>query len=144
LNWTGNGSFYNVYRSTSSGGPYTNIVNATTSLAYLDGTVQNGTAYYYVVTALNILGEESTYSTEVVARPASTTVIPLSYNLNAGSLNLQFNWPSDHIGWRLMMNVNNLADPTAWMTVPNSAATNQMWFPFDPTQTNVFFRMVFP
>ena len=144
LNWTGNGSFYNVYRSTNAGGPYTNIVNATTNLTYLDGTVQNGTAYYYVLTALNILGEESTYSTEVVAHPASRTIIPLSYNHIAGSLNLQFSWPTDHTGWRLMINVNNLADPTAWVTVLNSAYTNQMWFQLDPTKTNVFFRMVFP
>jgi hypothetical protein len=144
LNWTGNGSFYNVYRSTSSGGPYTNIVNATTNLTCLDGTVQNGTAYYYVVTALNILGEESTYSTEVVARPASTAITPLGYTISADSLTLQFNWPSDHTGWRLMMNVKNITDPTAWVNVPNSAATNQMRFPFDPTLTNVFFRLIFP
>ena len=144
LNWTGNGSFYNVYRSTISGGPYTNIVNATTNLTYFDGTVQNGVAYYYVLTGLNILGEASTYSTEVVARPASTTVIPLSVSISADSPNLQFNWPSDHTGWRLMMNVNDLADPNAWTTMPNSAATNQVWFPLDQTQTNVFFRMVFP
>ena len=79
LNWTGNGSFYNVYRGIVPGGPYTNIVIATTNRTYLDGTVQNGTAYFYVVTALNILGEESAYSTEVIARPASTTVIPLNF-----------------------------------------------------------------
>ncbi len=144
LIWAGNGSFYNVYRSTISGGPYTMIVHATTNRTYLDNTVQNGTAYYYVVTALNILGEESTYSTEVVARPASTTVIPLNFSIGAANANLQFNWPADHTGWRLMMNVNDLADPNAWTVVPNSAATNQMWIPFDPTQTIVFFRLIFP
>jgi hypothetical protein len=142
LNWSGNGLFYNVYRSTTSGGGYTKIASLVTNATYLDNSVQNGTAYFYVVTALNILGEESTYSNEVVARPASVTVLPVSYAmLNNG---LQFSWPSDHTGWRLLMNTNSLGNSGAWVAVPNSAATNQMWLPFDPTQGNVFFRLVYP
>jgi hypothetical protein len=151
LNWTGNGSFYNVYRSTTSGGSYTKMANATTNLTYLDGTVQNGTAYYYVVTALNILGEESAYSSEVVARPASTTIIPLSYNISVsvGSLNLQFNWPSDHTGWRLIMQTNNLSSGISlnsndWAAVHNSSGTNQMSLPIDPTKTAEFYRLIYP
>jgi hypothetical protein len=142
LNWTGNGSFYNVYRSTNSGGPYTRIVNATTNNIYPDSAVQNGTAYYYVVTALDILGEESAYSAEVIARPASMTVLPVGFTImNNG---LQFSWPSDHTGWRLMMNTNNLGDPNAWITVPNSAATNRIWISLDQAQSNVFFRLIYP
>jgi hypothetical protein len=144
LIWAGNGSFYNVYRSTIPGGPYTNIVNATTNRTYLDGTVQNGIAYYYVVTAMNILGEESTYSTEVVARPASTTIIPLNFSISANSPNLQFNWPFDHTGWRLMMNTNSLGNPGAWFAIAGSASTNQVWLLFDATQSYVFFRLIYP
>jgi len=144
LNWTGNGSFYNVYRSTSSGGPYTNIVNATTNRTCLDVAVQNGTAYYYVVTALNILGEESAYSNEVIARPASTAVLPLNFSLGAGGLDLQFNWPADHTGWQLLMKTTDLSAPGGWTTVSNSASTNQIGVLFDPTQSNVFFRLVYP
>jgi hypothetical protein len=59
-------------------------------------------------------------------------------------LNLQFNWPSDHTGWRLMMNTISLGNPGAWVAVPNSAATNQIWLPFDLTQSNVFFRLIYP
>ena len=142
LNWSGNGLYYNVYRSLASGGPYAKLSSLTTDTTYLDSTVQNGKAYYYVVTALDILGDESAYSNEVVARPASTTVMPISFaKLNNG---LQFTWPADHTGWRLMMNTNDLANSNAWVTVSNSASTNQMWIPFDPAQNNVFFQLIYP
>ncbi len=142
LNWTGNGSYYNVYHSLTSGGPYTKILSLTTNVTYTDSSLQNGTAYYYVVTMLNILGDESAYSSEVVALPASTTILPVSFV--ASNNGLQFGWPADHIGWRLTMNTNSLANSNAWITVAGSSATNQMWIPIDPTQNNVFFRLVYP
>lgn len=65
-------SGYNVYRSTVSGGPYTKI-NSTldASLSYSDNTVQSGTTYYYVTTAVSSTGAESAYSNQVVG------VVPL-------------------------------------------------------------------
>jgi hypothetical protein len=142
LTWAGNGTFYNVYRGTTSGGGYAKIVNLTANSTFLDTTVQNGTSYFYVVTSLNILGEESSYSTEVAAYPASTTVVPVNFAMLNN--NIQFNWPADHTGWRLMMNTNSLANPGAWFAVPGSSSTNQMFIAIDPTQPNVFFRLVYP
>ncbi|HTU32308.1 MAG TPA: putative Ig domain-containing protein [Candidatus Acidoferrum sp.] len=54
---------YNVYRTTVSGSDYVRI-NSTvvTSLSYVDGTVQDGTTYYYVITAVDASGNESAYS----------------------------------------------------------------------------------
>ncbi|HWY30390.1 MAG TPA: glycosyl hydrolase [Candidatus Acidoferrum sp.] len=147
LNWTGSGSFYNLYRGTSSGGPYTNILSLTTNHIEVDTTVQNGTAYYYVVTALNILGEESTYSSEVAAYPASTS--PPLFNFSLGGNNLRFNWPADHTGWRLMVQTNNLASGISsntndWMTVAGSQGTNQISLPTDTTKPAEFYRLIYP
>jgi len=142
LTWSGNGSFYNVFRSTTSGSGYVQIASLITSNNFSDGNLQNGTAYYYLVNALNILGEQSAYSAEVVARPASTVVQPL--NVGVQNIGLQLTWNSDHIGWRLMMNAGSLADPNAWVVVPNSNATNQMVIRFDANQSNVFYRLVYP
>ena len=60
---------YNVYRGTTSGGPYAKVnssVDATTT--YSDGTVQSGQTYYYVTTAVASGGMESTYSNESAAQ----------------------------------------------------------------------------
>jgi hypothetical protein len=62
-------SGYKVYRSTTSGGSYTQIADRTTT-NYTDNSVVNGTTYYYVVTAYNTL-EESAYSTQVAATPSA-------------------------------------------------------------------------
>ena len=59
---------YYVYRSNTSGGPYTKLA---TSLAagtsYTDTAVQAGQTYYYIATAVDNNNQESAYSTEVKA-----------------------------------------------------------------------------
>ena len=71
LTWNASASAvagYNVYRGTVSGGPYAKI-NATlvTPLSYTDSTVQSGTTYYYVTTAVDSSGTESVFSNQVSA-----------------------------------------------------------------------------
>lgn len=146
LNWSGGYPYYDVYRSETSGGEYKAIAGLVTNTTYSDASVQNGTTYYYVVTALNILGEESGYSTEVVAHPASTVPPRISFSLDtSGTQNgIQFHWAVDHTGWRLTMSTNGLENPNAWFTVPNSTSTNEVWVPCDPLPSGVFFQLQFP
>jgi len=58
---------YNVYRSGTTGGPYTKISSAlsSTTLLFTDITPQSGQKYFYVVTAVDASGAESAASTEV-------------------------------------------------------------------------------
>ncbi len=65
-------SGYTIYRSQTQGGPYTLIQNVTAS-QYVDNTVNNGTTYYYVVTAENTSANESGYSNEDSALPPDLT-----------------------------------------------------------------------
>jgi hypothetical protein len=71
LSWiasTSTVSGYNVYRSTVSGSSYTKINSSLVAvLNYTDSTVQNGTTYYYVTTAVDSGANESVYSNEVSA-----------------------------------------------------------------------------
>jgi fibronectin type 3 domain-containing protein len=72
LSWTASTSpgiaGYNMYRSTTSGGPYTKINSSLiTTTSYNDQTVQSGVTYYYVSTAVNSQGQESVYSNEASA-----------------------------------------------------------------------------
>jgi fibronectin type 3 domain-containing protein len=59
---------YNVYRGTTSGGPYSSIDTSNPSTTYTDATVQAGQVYYYVVTAIDSSGGESAYSNQVSAQ----------------------------------------------------------------------------
>ncbi|MFW9914323.1 MAG: SBBP repeat-containing protein [Candidatus Thorarchaeota archaeon] len=77
---------YRVYRGTSSG-IYALIGVVTTGMSFNDTTVASGTTYYYVVTAINAIGE-GVFSSEVsitaTGTPPITTTIPgIPQNLSA-------------------------------------------------------------
>jgi len=59
---------YHVYRSSSSGGPFSRITNSLiAALNYRDASVEAGAHYFYVVTAVESNGAESVFSNEVAA-----------------------------------------------------------------------------
>lgn len=59
---------YNVYRGAKTGGPYSKINPVLdASNAYSDSSVTAGQSYYYVTTAVDTSGMESSYSNEVPA-----------------------------------------------------------------------------
>jgi hypothetical protein len=60
-----------VKRATANGGPYAQV-GAPTSTSYTNTSLANGTAYYYVVSALDSAGE-SANSTQVSALPVAPT-----------------------------------------------------------------------
>jgi hypothetical protein len=70
-NWTGSVSSvagYNVYRGTVSGGPYTKLnVSVIGGVTYTDSSVVSGQTYFYVVTAVDGIGNESVFSNQVTA-----------------------------------------------------------------------------
>ena len=59
---------YNVKRSTVSGGPYATVSPGVKGSHFVDTTIVNGTTYYYVVSASNVVGE-SANSNEASATP---------------------------------------------------------------------------
>ena len=72
LNWgpspTTTVTGYNVYRSTVSGSLFARVNSAiVVGLAYTDASVQSGTTYYYVATAVDGNGNESIFSNQVSA-----------------------------------------------------------------------------
>ena len=85
---------YNVYRGTTSGGPYTKV-NAAIVVAtgFTDITAASGTTYYYVVTAVGSTNVESPFSNEA---PATTPPLPPSGLTatpgSAGSGQITLNW----------------------------------------------------
>lgn len=68
---------YNVKRSTANGGPYSTIATNIGNVSYIDPGLNNGITYYYVVSALNSLGESTT--------SIQTSVTPTAfYRVNSG------------------------------------------------------------
>ena len=72
LNWgpstSSNIAGYNVYRSTSPGGPYTQLNPALlTATSFTDANVTAGQTYYYVTAAVNTSNNQSSYSNQAQA-----------------------------------------------------------------------------
>ena len=60
-------AFYNIYRTTSQGGPYVPIASRVQGTSYKDELVTSERTYYYVVTSVDDTGRESRYSPEISA-----------------------------------------------------------------------------
>ena len=71
LNWSGVAPRYNIYRSTTSGGGYAKIASDIKFSHFTDNTAANGTTYYYVVTALDSMEDESGFSSQAAGTPVS-------------------------------------------------------------------------
>jgi hypothetical protein len=145
LSWSTatNATGYNLKRANVSAGPYATVATNLSSLAFTNTGLVNGTLYYYVVSGTNYFGE-STNSNPVSVRAVSLTPPQLGFALVANQM--QFNWPTDHLGWKLQVQTNPLAVGlrTNWSAVSNSSLTNQIVLPMGVTNGSVFFRLVYP
>ena len=78
LSWNANTEsdldHYNVYRDTTSGGPYDLIASPTTN-SYLDTGLKASTTYYYVVSAVDKAGNEGEKSTQASATTEKVTAV---------------------------------------------------------------------
>ena len=107
---------------------------------------QSGTTAI-TVTVVNGTDATSTAFTLNVTNSIATNPTNISYALGSGNLTLS--WPSDHTGWRLLVQTNNLGggisvNTNDWTTVANSQQTNQVVLPVNPTLPAAFYRLVYP
>jgi hypothetical protein len=111
LSWTAStgAASYHVKRSTSSTGPFTQVA-APTGTTYTDTGLNDGTVYYYVVTAVNMAGESGN-SNLVSATPVA-----------AGS-GTGLTIPTVHP--RLWWNAARLAQAKAWYAANPKATVPQ-------------------
>ena len=127
-------------RSTNSGGAVA-VTDSTPPVTVTGGGLAAGAIASLSITDaqlyLNITG--------VVTVNTNSPV--LTNGVSGGVLTLS--WPTDHTGWRLLVQTNNLATGVSsntndWMTVVGSAATNQVALPVDVTKPTEFYRLVYP
>src|SRR5580658_5600181 len=95
LTWTAStgATSYHVKRSTTNGGPYTQVA-APTAASDIDTGLTNGTTYYYVVSALNAAGESanSPQVSATPAAPATPPAAPTGLEATAGNAQVSLTW----------------------------------------------------
>ncbi len=88
LDWADNGesdlSHYSVKRSTSPGGPYTQIISNLNASAYTDKAIVPSITYYYVVTATDTSSNQSGNSNEDSANVTYPGVLIFSDGFESG------------------------------------------------------------
>jgi N-acetylneuraminic acid mutarotase/Tfp pilus assembly protein PilE len=96
LSWiavSGSGVSYSIKRAETSGGIYTTIAPGVTPTEYTDTSVTNGVTYYYVVSAVDSSGSESSDSNEASATPQAEIIdAPSNLNATAGDAQVFLTW----------------------------------------------------
>jgi len=116
--------------------------NILTTEMTLPAGITNGT-YPLVISANGISSDAFTLTV------SSVNTTPASILVSLGGTNLTLSWPFDHTGWRLLAQTNHLAtgissNTNDWGTVANSASTNLVTIPIDPTRPTEFYRLTYP
>ncbi len=97
----------------------------------LELTVSNAYGMTNVFMTLTITNGINTHPTNIVFAVASNQ--------------LTLSWPSDHTGWQLQAQTNNLSVglTTNWVNVTGTTGTNQVVIPLNLTNGSVFYRLVY-
>jgi len=91
--------------------------------------------------------QTNTYTVNVLLQPSQA--VPSLTNSVSGN-NLVLTWPADHLGYRLLVQTNNLAKGVSgnindWGTVPGTAAiTTTNITIIKAGVTNEYYRLVYP
>ncbi len=131
-------SSYRVQRSPDSGSGFTNLI-VVTSTNFLDANLTNGTAYFYVVSAING-GGESPVSLEAMATPSAPVPIQL---VSGAYLNGQYTFQFQGIDGRdyVIQVSTNLVD---WLSLATNQPTSGLLIFTDPNATDAarFYRVL--
>ena len=94
LSWSASSgaTSYNVLRSTTSNGPYSNIATGVTTPSYTDTTVTNGTTYYYVVQAANSAGTSANSNQASATPTVPPPGTPTNLTATAGNAQVSLSW----------------------------------------------------
>lgn len=135
LSWTASSyaTGYNVKRSTDSGGPYTSIGTTTSpTVTYNDSSgLNNGTTYYYVVSAMGTGGTSSDTS-PVSATPVAPMPFLISIMPGVG-----ITWfASNNVTYQVQWSAELLGTNTVWnnlgSSITGNGSTNSVFDPSGP------------
>lgn len=93
------------------------------------------------------LGQVVTWNTANLAVDGTisvATVAPVSLGSSVTGSTLDLSWPPNQLGMTLQTNSVSVADSASWFALPGSTTVTNVSLTIDPSQTNVFFRLVYP
>ncbi|GAH66538.1 unnamed protein product, partial [marine sediment metagenome] len=114
---------YNVYRSEIQGGPYSQVNGSLVETSdYTDIGLTNDVTYYYVVTAVDLGNNESSYSSEVSAIPADAApAAPTGLVATAGDEEISLDWndnsEGDIDGYNIYRSTDSGGSPTPYAKI---------------------------
>jgi hypothetical protein len=115
LAWNGatNAATYTVQRSTTNGGPYAILATGVTATNYTDTHLTSGTTYYYLVSAVNPVGQ----SADSAPVGATTLSQPRVAGISLVGGSLVFSGTNGSVGGAYTLwSATNLATPlTNWL-----------------------------
>lgn len=95
LSWTaadGIPSSYNVKRSSTSAGPYTTIASVTVPTVTYEEAILGGQTYYYVVSAVNVIGEGADSAPIAVSPILAAPNAPTGLSTAPGNAQVALSW----------------------------------------------------
>lgn len=96
LSWTASAgaTSYNVKRALSAAGPFTTVAANVSGTSYVNTGLTNGTTYYYVVSAVNAVGESanSAVKSAVPVAGATAPAAPTALTATAGDAQISLSW----------------------------------------------------
>ena len=86
------------------------------------------------------------FTNGVLSIVATVNVNPTNLVAVVNGSNLELSWPTDHIGWRLQAQTNNLATGLSgnWVDVAGTSTVNSVTNALNAANGSVFYRMVYP
>ena len=125
-----NGGVFNLLTSGAASAPQTlKLVPPTNTLTVWVTAPDGATSNLYTVN---------------VALQPSLAAFQMTNKVTTGQ-NLTLTWPSDHTGWRLQVQTNNLTTGLGsnWFIIFGSTSTNQVVQPISPNNESVFYRLAY-
>jgi hypothetical protein len=88
-----------------------------------------------------------TYQVNIVEQPSQS--VPKLTNSVSGGTNLVLSWPADHLGYRLLVQTNNLnkgvsSNTNDWGSVPGSMSITATNIGIIKATNNAYYRLVYP
>ena len=121
------GLTYNVYRSETASGPYTAPIGSGVALSeYLDTGRDNGTTYFYVVTAVDVANNESFNSNGVSATPQDTILPTISATVEPAPNTAGWNNTDVNVAFECTDTGSGIADCLGSQTVTAEGANQSV------------------